>query len=144
MQVRPKRPWFDPSVGKTPRGGHDSPLQHSCLGNPMDRGACQVAIHRISQSWIRLKHQSVCGRAHTHTHTHTSPLCSLSKELWRACLSAGFPGNQGANLTSVPSKPPPPLLAKIVPTMFPVSTAHHGCLCRTSLHIWEPAPSPNY
>ena len=30
---------FDPWVGKIPGGGHGSPLQYSCLENPMDRGA---------------------------------------------------------------------------------------------------------
>ena len=25
--------------GKSPEGGHDNPLQDSCLENPMDRGA---------------------------------------------------------------------------------------------------------
>ena len=28
-----------PGSGKSPRGGNGNPLQHSCLGNPMDRGA---------------------------------------------------------------------------------------------------------
>ena len=28
-----------PSLGRSPGGGHGSPLQYSCLENPMDRGA---------------------------------------------------------------------------------------------------------
>ena len=28
-----------PGSGRSPGGGHDHPLQSSCLGNPMDRGA---------------------------------------------------------------------------------------------------------
>ena len=28
-----------PGLGRSPRGGHGSPLQYSCLENPMDRGA---------------------------------------------------------------------------------------------------------
>ena len=28
-----------PGVGGSPGGGHGNPLQYSCLGNPMDRGA---------------------------------------------------------------------------------------------------------
>ena len=27
-----------PGLGRTPGGGHDNPLKHSCLENPMDRG----------------------------------------------------------------------------------------------------------
>ena len=34
-----KRCRFDPWVGRSPGGGHGNPLQYSCLGNPMDRGA---------------------------------------------------------------------------------------------------------
>ena len=26
------------------------PLQH-CLGNPMDRGACQATVHGVTKSW---------------------------------------------------------------------------------------------
>ena len=26
-------------LGRSPGGGHGNPLQHSCLENPMDRGA---------------------------------------------------------------------------------------------------------
>ena len=28
-----------PELGRSPEGGHRNPLQHSCLENPMDRGA---------------------------------------------------------------------------------------------------------
>ena len=28
-----------PGSERSPGGGHGNPLQHSCLGNPMDRGA---------------------------------------------------------------------------------------------------------
>ena len=31
-----------PGSGGSPGGGRDNPLQYSCLGNPMDRGAWQV------------------------------------------------------------------------------------------------------
>ena len=30
-----------PGSGRSPGGGHDNPLQYSCLGNPMDRGGLQ-------------------------------------------------------------------------------------------------------
>ena len=32
------------------REGHSNPLQCSCLGNPMDRGAWQAAVHRVAES----------------------------------------------------------------------------------------------
>ena len=28
-----------PGLGRSPRGGNGNPLQYSCLGNPIDRGA---------------------------------------------------------------------------------------------------------
>ena len=32
-----------PGSGRSPREGTGNPLQYSCLGNPMDRGACSLA-----------------------------------------------------------------------------------------------------
>ena len=39
-----------PGSGRSPGEGHGSPLQHSCLENPMVRGAWQATVHRIAQS----------------------------------------------------------------------------------------------
>ena len=44
-----------PGLGRTPGGGQGDPLQHSCLENPMDRGAGWVMVHRVANSWTRLK-----------------------------------------------------------------------------------------
>ena len=35
--------------GSWVRGGHDIPLQYSCLKNPMDRGGCQATVHRVAK-----------------------------------------------------------------------------------------------
>ena len=35
--------------------GHGDPLQYSCLENSMDRGAWQIAVHRVAQSCTWLK-----------------------------------------------------------------------------------------
>ena len=40
-----------PGSGRSPGEGNGCPLQYSCLGNPMDRGACQATVHAISMSW---------------------------------------------------------------------------------------------
>ena len=37
------------------RKGNGNPLHYSCLENPVDRGAWWVAVHRVAQSWTRLK-----------------------------------------------------------------------------------------
>ena len=39
-----------PGSGRSPRGGNDSPLQYSCLENPMDRGAWWATVHGIAKS----------------------------------------------------------------------------------------------
>ena len=49
--------------GRSPGGGNDNPLQYSCLGNPMDRGAWQATVQRVTKNWTRLS-------IYTHTHTH--------------------------------------------------------------------------
>ena len=41
--------------GRSPEGGHDHPLQYSCLENPMDRGAWWVTVHGAAKSWTWLK-----------------------------------------------------------------------------------------
>ena len=43
--------WFDPWVRKTPwRRGWQ--LQHSCLGNPMDRGAWWATVHGVAKDLV--------------------------------------------------------------------------------------------
>ena len=41
--------------GRFPGGGHDIPLQYSCLENPMDRGDWQAMVHRVTKSQAQLK-----------------------------------------------------------------------------------------
>ena len=41
--------------GRSLGGGHGNPLQYSCLQNPMDGGAYQAAVHRVTKSWTQLK-----------------------------------------------------------------------------------------
>ena len=40
-----------PGSGKFPRGGNSNPLQYSCLGNPMNRGAWRTTAHGVIKSW---------------------------------------------------------------------------------------------
>ena len=39
-----------PGLGRSPRGGHDNPLQFSGLENAMDRGAWQATVHGVTNS----------------------------------------------------------------------------------------------
>ena len=41
-----------PGLERSPGRGRDSPLQYSCLENPMDRGAWWATVHGVAQSRI--------------------------------------------------------------------------------------------
>ena len=43
-----------PSLGRSLGEGDGNPIQNSCLGNSMDRGAWQATVHGVTKSWIRL------------------------------------------------------------------------------------------
>ena len=43
-----------PGSGRSPGEGSGNPLQYSCLGNPMDRGAWQAAVHAATKSQAQL------------------------------------------------------------------------------------------
>ena len=38
-----------PRSGRSPAGGNGIPLQYSCLGNPMDRGAWRSTVHGVAK-----------------------------------------------------------------------------------------------
>ena len=44
-----------PESGRSLGGGHNNPLQYSCLENPMDRGAWWSTVHKVteSQTWLK-------------------------------------------------------------------------------------------
>ena len=39
-----------PGLGRSPGEGNGNPLQYSCLGNPMNRGAWQDTIQGVEES----------------------------------------------------------------------------------------------
>ena len=41
-----------PRLGRSPGEGNGNPLQYSCLGNLMDRGAWRATVHGVAKSWI--------------------------------------------------------------------------------------------
>ena len=50
-----------PRSGRSPGGGNANPLQYSCLGNPMDRGAWRATVDGVAK-----------GRTQPSTHMHGS------------------------------------------------------------------------
>ena len=47
---------------RSPGGGPGDPHQYSCMENPMNGGAWWATVHRVTESWTRLK-----GLARTNT-----------------------------------------------------------------------------
>ena len=47
-----------PGLERSPGGGHDNPLQYSCLENSMGRGARQATVHGVAKSWTQPKQLS--------------------------------------------------------------------------------------
>ena len=50
-----------PGSGRSPGGGHNNPLQYSCLENSMDRGAWWATVHRVAKNWTQLKQLMLQG-----------------------------------------------------------------------------------
>ena len=48
-----------PGLGRSPEDGNGNPLQHSCLGNPMDRGAWWAPVHMVAKNQTGLSQLSM-------------------------------------------------------------------------------------
>ena len=74
---------YAPWVRKIPGEGNGNPLQYSCLGNPMDRGAWWATVHGVAKRWTWLNN----------LHFHFSqgfPGGSVVKESTCQCRRHGF------------------------------------------------------
>ena len=45
-----------PGSGRSPGEGNGSPLQYSCLENPMDRGAWWATVCEVAKNWMQLSY----------------------------------------------------------------------------------------
>ena len=65
-----------PGLGRSPGVGNGSPLQYSCLGNPMNREAWQTTVHGAAESAARYstlaRNSGSSPPAHTSTVTQTT------------------------------------------------------------------------
>ena len=41
-------------LGRSPEEGNGNPLQYSCMGNPMERGAWGTIVYWVIKSWTQL------------------------------------------------------------------------------------------
>ena len=67
--------------GRSPGEGNGSPLQYSCLENPMDRGAWWAPVHGVMKSWTRLKQLRTDRWNNTYTH-YTYMICNISHVMY--------------------------------------------------------------
>ena len=44
-----------PGLERSPGEGNSHPLQYSCLGNPIDRGAWPAIVLGVAKSWTQLR-----------------------------------------------------------------------------------------
>ena len=75
-----------PGWGRSPEGGHDNPLQYSCLENPVDRGASWAIVHGVMKIQTRLSEQ-----------TATTTKMGMEKEMatHSSILAWGIPMDRG-------------------------------------------------
>ena len=70
-----------PAWGRSPGEQHGNPLQYSCLENPMDRGARRATVHRVTESWTRLKRPGMPAHCLTSPHPSWYFLESASRQM---------------------------------------------------------------
>ena len=111
-----------PESGRCPRGGHGTPLQHSCLENPMDGRVWRATVHGVvkSQTWLKrlstASDQFVTVTADILTKTESlcctsefssSPAVYFCVSLMnRNSTKAGEPLPRGSATSGVPGKSP--------------------------------------
>ena len=83
-----------PGSGRSPGVGNVSPLQCSCLENPIDRGAWCAAVRRITKSWTRLS---------THAQSGASKVLDHSSDYDH--LSSQFSNSSYSSLLDLPAVP---------------------------------------
>ena len=70
--------------GRSPGEGNGNPLQYSCLGNPMDRGAWQATVHGVAKRPTRLRNiQCWWGYGEMMAIIQYSMECKLEIAYWK-------------------------------------------------------------
>ena len=76
-----------PGSGRSPGEGNGNPLQYSCLGNPMNRGAWWATVHGVTKSHTEHAHTWKCGG--------TCVVCVLGEESCKARKGSRRGAGQG-------------------------------------------------
>ena len=115
-----------PGSGRHPGEGNGSPLQYSCLENPIDRGAWRATVHRVTESRTGLKRLSIHTpdslkptqadiqqklEANKHypvsVESHAALSVILRNSLVVQCLAVGVFSAMGLGSTAGPNEDPP-------------------------------------
>ena len=82
-----------PGWGRSPGEGNGNPLQYSCLGNPMDRGACWDTVHRVTKSWTQLSnhHNRDTDIENTLVDTAREAAAAAAAKSLQSCPTLGDP-----------------------------------------------------
>ena len=70
------------------REGNGTPLQYSCLENPMDGGAWQAGVHGVAKNWTRLSNFPFTF----HIHALEKEMATYSSGLAWRILGTAEPG----------------------------------------------------
>ena len=86
-----------PGLVRSLGGGHSNPLQYSCLGNPMDRGAWQATAYKVAKSWTQLKRLSthaggLLSRQLQQPLCQIASLCSSTSSIYFSILLCSHKG----------------------------------------------------
>ena len=102
--------WISGS-GRSPGGGHDNPLQCSCLENPTDGGAWRATVHGVTKSRTRLRD------SHSYALSAVPGLLQegLLADQTPAALCCGWPVGASFGVTLVPPLIAPLLGRKVPP-----------------------------
>ena len=126
-----------PGSGRSPGKGKGNPLQYSCLGNPIDRGAWQTTVHGVAKSQTQLSDKT--------TKTH------MFDPIFRTEVATGDTQCQiVAHLLSWTSVIPytPSILNSQGDEWGPLPIDSYGLktvckwLCALNQPLWCPNPSP--
>ena len=115
-----------PGLGRSPGKENGSPLQYSCLENPMDRGVWWFTVHRVTKNWTRLK------RLSTHACVGSCAIFGSVRITWNG--KTPQLGLQNCLVMGNPSSPWSPY-----PTSFSFPTPVHTHILELGVRIFKVA-----
>ena len=83
-----------PGLRRSTGEGNGNPLQYSCLGSPVDRGAWRATVHGVPKSWtqqLKESEGSACPKhrvPHTVFHSEFPLEYTAGQQLWWVVTSS--------------------------------------------------------